>query len=137
MIRMIAGLLLAWPATLAAQQLHKCVDARGHASYQSAPCEAGQRQVWVRDAAPEPVQPTQLVRPATARQVDPPPTSPPLAPLRASGPASAQLPAYPARVPSACEAAKQRRESTLRKVGLKRDFNLLRRLDDAVWNACR
>lgn len=137
MIRMIAGLLLAWPATLAAQQLHKCVDARGHASYQSAPCEAGQRQIWVRDAAPEPVQPTQPVRPATTRQVDPPPTSPPLAPPRASGPASAQLPAYPAREPSACEAAKQRRESTLRKVGLKRDFNLLRRLDDAVWNACR
>lgn len=34
--------------------LYKCVDARGHASFQSMPCPAGAEQAWVRDATPEP-----------------------------------------------------------------------------------
>nr|WP_295375883.1 DUF4124 domain-containing protein [Pseudoxanthomonas sp.] len=126
MIRMITLLLLALPAAVAAQQLHKCVDPHGHASYQSAPCEAGHKQAWVRDATPEPSPP-----------VRPRPTTRAATPSRISVPAAANLPAYPARAPAACEAAKRQRESTLKTVGLKRNFELLRRLDDAVWNACR
>lgn len=127
MIRMIALLLLACPAAVAAQQLHKCVDARGHVSYQSAPCEANQQQAWVRDATPEPVQTPQATVPYRANR------SPRAARVPARGSAAASLPT----ASSACEAARQRRESTLKTVGLKRDFALLRRLDDAVWNACK
>ena len=34
--------------------LYKCVDSRGHASYQSMPCPEESEQAWVRDATPEP-----------------------------------------------------------------------------------
>ena len=34
--------------------IYKCVDARGHASYQSQPCAGAAEQAWVRDATPEP-----------------------------------------------------------------------------------
>ncbi len=36
-----------------------------------------------------------------------------------------------------CQEAKADRERTLRAVGLKRNFDLLRRLDDAVYRACK
>lgn len=39
--------------------------------------------------------------------------------------------------PSACEAAKANRDRTLERVGLKRTFDLLSRLDEQVRNACR
>lgn len=53
---LVLGLL--WLAVAAASgtvaaALYKCVDARGHVSYQSQACAAGSRQVWVQDTAPE------------------------------------------------------------------------------------
>ncbi|GAB2498082.1 DUF4124 domain-containing protein [Arenimonas alkanexedens] len=39
---------------VSAAALYKCLDARGHASYQSQACPVASEQVWVRDAAPEP-----------------------------------------------------------------------------------
>ena len=46
--------------------------------------------------------------------------------------------ARPARAaPDRCQDARDRRERTLARVGLKRTFDLLRRLDDEVWAACR
>ncbi|MCC8361893.1 hypothetical protein LK996_02185 [Lysobacter sp. A6] len=36
-----------------------------------------------------------------------------------------------------CNDAKSHREATLREVGLSRDFEMLRALDDAVYEACR
>jgi hypothetical protein len=49
--------------------LYKCVDAKGHASFQSQPCAADATQAWVRDATPDP-EPTaaQRRRMALARQ---------------------------------------------------------------------
>jgi hypothetical protein len=38
---------------------------------------------------------------------------------------------------SRCDAAKARREAKLKAVGLKRTFDLLRKLDDAVNEACK
>ncbi len=133
MIRMIALMLLACPAAAAAQQLHKCVDAHGHASYQSAPCEANQQQVWVRDATPEPAQSPQATASRRANRSPGAAQATGLPRVPASAPAAASLPISS----STCEAARQRRESTLKAVGLKRNFELLRRLDDAVWNACK
>ncbi|HEY1142188.1 MAG TPA: hypothetical protein VGE88_18580 [Lysobacter sp.] len=39
--------------------------------------------------------------------------------------------------PSACEMAKSERDITLERVGLKRTFDLLSRLDEQVRKACR
>lgn len=36
-----------------------------------------------------------------------------------------------------CQAAKARRDDTLRRVGLRRTHELLRRLDDDVYEACK
>jgi hypothetical protein len=36
-----------------------------------------------------------------------------------------------------CRTAKARREAKLASVGLKRTFDLLRKLDDAVYEACK
>ena len=45
---------VATPAAAAAPgKLHKCVDAAGATSLQSAPCPAGSRTVWTRDVTPE------------------------------------------------------------------------------------
>jgi hypothetical protein len=38
---------------------------------------------------------------------------------------------------SRCDTAKARREAKLKAVGLKRTFDLLRKLDDAVNEACK
>lgn len=47
--------------------LYKCVDAKGHPSFQSQPCPADATQAWVRDATPEPP-PTRVQQQARARQ---------------------------------------------------------------------
>lgn len=41
------------PRAAASVKLHKCVDAAGATSLQSAPCPAGSRTVWTRDVTPE------------------------------------------------------------------------------------
>lgn len=56
------------PATSGAA-LYKCVDGKGHSSFQSHPCAADTTQAWVRDATPEPEPtPAQQRRMALARQ---------------------------------------------------------------------
>ncbi len=42
------------PVAAGSRKLHKCEDAGGAISLQSAPCPAGSRTVWVRDVTPEP-----------------------------------------------------------------------------------
>lgn len=46
-----ASLMAAVVAASPAAVIHKCIDANGQASYQSAPCAKGSEQAWVRDVA--------------------------------------------------------------------------------------
>jgi len=145
MVRMMGFLLLAAAGMVQAQQLHKCVDAKGHTSYQSDPCDAGQREVWVRDATPEPPPTYEQQRATQVRQQRQAAESADLrrmagtdwASQRSGGGTGVSLPAYAGKNPNACQAAKEQREATLKAAGISRNFSLLRRLDDMVWNACK
>lgn len=52
--------ILMWPDPALADELHKCVDAAGAVSYQSAPCAPDARTLWTRTVATEaaPARPT-------------------------------------------------------------------------------
>ena len=125
--RTMFGCVIALSCThAAAQNVYKCVAA-GVVSYQSAPCEHGAREMARWDAPPDP--PSRVHQPASGLE------------RRASEPRTTRTgTAHIARnavKPSACEAAKANRDRTLERVGLKRTFDLLSRLDEQVRNACR
>ena len=124
------GLVLALACTHAsAQSVHKCVAKGGTVSYQSAPCEKGTREAAQWEAPPDPPSKPERARSAGSER-------------------TGKTQAYPVRTgsshivrntarPSTCDAAKANRDRTLERVGLKRNFDLLSRLDEQVRNACR
>jgi hypothetical protein len=120
------------PATRAtAQDIHTCIDAKGIKSYQNLPCDAGQRTAAVRRYEAKPDDPALAARTlAIQQEMD--------RRNRPSGKATAVRTAN--RRPSGptpCQAAKAKREATLKRVGLKRNFDLLSRLDSEVWEVCK
>ena len=126
--RTMFGCFIALSCTHAdAQNVYKCVAAGGVVSYQSAPCEHGARETARWDAPPDP--PSRLHQSVAnpERHASEP---------RFTRTGSAHI-ARNAVKPSACEAAKANRDRTLERVGLKRTFDLLSRLDEQVRNACR
>lgn len=50
---------------------------------------------------------------------------------------AAWIPADPQAATPACQSARRRRDETLARVGLKRTYSLLRKLDDGVQRACQ
>ena len=124
----VALAMMAAPAPAPAQTVQKCVAASGHVTLTSGDCGAGERLTATWDATPEP-------EPASGPRVDdkPRPTASGRSPARSGSHAATRTRAPGRR----CEAARERRESTLQRVGLKRSFDLLRRLDEEVWAACR
>lgn len=122
-------LLLVPFLTSHAQVLNKCVSASGTVSWQSSTCGPGTRQT--RSIAYTPEAPTVVlttvqpsVKPARkARWV------------RTSGYRSSTRMVSSRRDP--CAQAKGRRESTLERAGLKRNYDLLSMLDAEVRRVCR
>lgn len=123
-----------------AQQVYKCV--RGsEVSYQSAACDGTQKVARQWDATPEP-EPTadELRQRQLKNQIDQAEST---WLSRAAGTdrmrsASNQRNAGSRKSSmSRCDAAKARREAKLKSVGLKRTFDLLQKLDDAVNDACK
>ena len=114
------------------QQVYKCAKS-GDVSYQSAPCDGSQRLLKQWQADPEP--PTGDPRHGRAKPGRDDAGAKPRARRRSESRAGtrSQISAAGNR----CEAAKARREAKLISVGLKRTFDLLRKLDDAVHEACR
>jgi Domain of unknown function (DUF4124) len=114
-----------------AQRIHTCVDARGTRSYQNLPCAADQRTASVRSYEARPEDPTLAARTAAIQQeMD--------RRNRPSGKATVVRAASLRRAgPTPCQAAKTRREATLKQVGLKRTYDLLSRLDSEVWELCK
>lgn len=114
-----------------AQHVYKCAKGRD-VSYQSAPCDGTQTLVKQWKAVPEPESPAvefdhrqpKRSRPGTNYR-----------PSR-SGSHTRTISSISA-ADHRCRAAKARREAKLISVGLKRTFDLLRKLDDAVYEACK
>ena len=129
-LALIAACLLP-AAHISAQEINTCIDARGMKRYQNAPCDPGQRTVSVRRYAAQPEDPALAARSAAIQQeMD--------RRNRPSGKATVVRTATrrPAG-PTPCQAAKAKREATLKRVGLKRNFDLMSRLDSEVWDVCK
>lgn len=125
-------------APVAAQTVQKCVGADGHVTLTSGSCEAGQRLAARYDAVPEPVATGRVAEAGNGHEAGSPRAAgrAKAGPTRAArGRRASTSRARPG--PDRCQAARDKRERTLQRVGLKRDFDLLRKLDDDVWNACR
>jgi hypothetical protein len=136
--------LLLW-ATLAAlatpagaQTVQKCIGRDGHVTFTSAACPDDQRQTASYDATPEVMSAERAAELARRRQQEDA-NSRYLDSLTPRGARHA-----PGRRPQAadsrrsgCDAARAHRDDTLRRVGLKRTHDLLRKLDDQVYEACK
>jgi Domain of unknown function (DUF4124) len=131
-IRLIFLVFILLPTAQAtAQEIHTCIDAKGIRSYQNLPCDPGQRTASVRSYEAKPEDPAMAARSAAIQQeMD--------RRNRPSGKATVVRTATrrPAG-PTPCQAAKAKRETTLKRVGLKRNFDLLSRLDSEVWDVCK
>lgn len=123
-----------------AQQVYKCVKGRD-VSYQSAPCDVTQKVLRQWDATPEPEPSVEDIRQRQLKSERERAESAQLS--RAAGtdrPRSVRSERRSGRSQhrvSRCDAARSRREAKLKAVGLKRTFDLLRKLDDAVNEACK
>ncbi|WP_163838833.1 DUF4124 domain-containing protein [Pseudoxanthomonas sacheonensis] len=125
-------LLIAPPGN--AQQVYKCAKGRD-VSYQSAPCDRTQNLVKQWEAAPEPEPSADAPRHRQVERRQDGTDSSRRRRTRSWSRAGAASPISAAA--NRCEAAKARREARLAAVGLKRTFDLLRKLDDAVYEACK
>lgn len=139
MKRIFTLLLWGLAVTASAQSVYKCRDAKGNPVYQSDPCPEAEKR-WdtqprdytaddhrKRVEADRRIEQDRRHMRARANGARP----------AGAGPVGAELPAHAGRNPGACAAAKAQRDATLKTVGLNRDFQLLRQLDDAVFNACK
>lgn len=133
-MRTVAWILVAMLSTPAgAQTIHRCVTRNGGVAYQSEACSADALRATTKryHAPPDDPQAMQRLKAIDAdmerrRQV-------------AIGKSSASARQYRRVVDKGaarCTAARARQAQTLERVGLKRTFDLLRRLDDAVRAAC-
>lgn len=135
-MRLLLSMLLFSTASVApAQQVYKCASASGSViAYQSQPCDRSHRTLRQWEAAPDPVPAAARVAAAADR-----PASQDARTAKQRKPRAGNAGARPRVDPAdaRCHAAKARREAKLKAVGLKRTFDLLRQLDDAVHEACR
>lgn len=140
MYRFILLLVSVFPGTLNAQQVYKCVKGKD-VSYQSAPCDSTQTTAKQWNATPEPEPTAAEIAQREAKRKQDANESAQLSRAagthrtRATGRASNRITVSAAD--ARCNAAKERRARKLESVGLKRTFDLLRKLDDAVNRACK
>lgn len=124
---LIMAILLATPVLCAnAQTLYRCIESGKPTSYQTDPCPVTARTASAVDYVPE-------------RNIAPPPSAPAPAPATRYRRAAVggQLHNIPrATSPSACERAKQDRETVLGKNNQGGNVDIRRRLNDAVARAC-
>ena len=140
MRRLMLVFTLLLPAAANAQQVHKCVKGKD-VSYQSAPCADGQATARTWEAQPDPVHSQQALPsdplPSPARKLTNGSRQGKAAKRKGSGMTGASIPVENSGNSRACQAAKASRARTLERVGLKRTFDLLSKLDNAVHSACR
>jgi hypothetical protein len=117
--------------------VYQCIGASGAKAYQSHPCGASQREVGVYAATPETKRDVEVARIRQQRRVA---ASETVTRVTANGGAPVSYgPSYDQRSQqrAACSAARAHQESVLRTVGLRRTHDLLRRLQEGVYEACK
>lgn len=122
----MAILMLATPAH--AGELYRCVAAGGGVSYQAIPCKGGQRLSRTIMYVPQPDS-APMARPQTGAQ---------RAQSKArSRPAGARRDGWPSAAQDACNVARDERRRELERLGLRRTFDDLSRIDAKVRAACK
>lgn len=128
----VAALLCA--GTSSAQQVHKCIE-NGKAVYQSAPCANGSpAKIWhAPPDAPNPYRQARLdaIRRDLDRRRQ---TQVYVASQRSSGRGST-ISQY--KDAGRCQSAKAERAAVFEAAGLHRSFEVTRRMDDLVYDACK
>ena len=120
----IAALLAAAAFPAEAQTLYRCVEKGKPTSYQNVPCPDAAKTASAIDYVPERSVPARYPTVASARP-------------HYRRPARAQLHSIPrASSPTACDAAKRRRESVLGTNNQGGNVDLRRQLNDAVARDC-
>lgn len=126
--------------TANAQQVYKCVSG-SEVSYQSAACNGTQKIVRQWEATPEPEptadEPRQRQLKSQRDHAESAQLGRAAGTYRTRSTSSQRNSRSRKSSMSPCDNAKARREAKLRSVGLKRTFDLLRKLDDAVNEACK
>ena len=116
------------PGLASAGHLYRCVNRAGHVSYQSASCTAGQRTDRTIEFTQ---QPESIPASASAAATDKRVVSKSRKVVRQSSGTMRKPP------PSPCARAKARRELQLQRLGFKRSFDDLSRIDAAVRAVCK
>ena len=116
------------PGLASAGHLYRCVNRAGHVSYQSASCTTGQRTDRTIEFT---LQPASTPANAPASATDERVVSKSRKVVRQSTGTMRKLP------PSPCARAKARRDLQLQRLGLKRTFDDLSRIDAAVRAVCK
>lgn len=138
-IGLTTGLLIAWAMTAAPLAgasdgvLYTCVNAKGHRTYQNAPCPQGSETQAVRPYLDPGWNPQAAAKVEADRQA--------VERRRRStgGDYSLGWPEERRRDPKVdrCRVAKAHREAVLEAAGLSRTYELLSRLDREVYDACK
>lgn len=126
--------ILICPAVIAADGvIYKCVDRSRNVSFQNEPCPA------THDTRSTRVYTDPGYNPDLARKVadDERAIQRRKAENAAAGSYSFGRPGQERPEVLRCRKARRERDDTLQRVGLKRTFDLLRRLDDKVYEACK
>lgn len=126
-MKCILLLLCLFPGLASAGTLYRCVGTGGQVAYIAAPCAPGQRMDRSIDFAPEPDSPM-LVSSGRQRSAS----------ARGRSVSRSRHAAARSRAGvDPCLQAKAKRERQLERLGLKRTFADLSRLDEPVRTACR
>lgn len=126
-MKTLALLACLFPAVVAAGDLYRCVDRSGHVSYQAASCTSRQRMDRRIEFTSEPASPVATVRRSERTAAAGAKSRVAWTPvIRSNRKAQA----------SPCMRAKDQRERQLERLGLKRTFDDLSRLDAKVRAVC-
>ncbi len=121
-------------STSSAQQVHKCIEA-GKAVYQSAPCQNGSpAKTW--QAPPDAPNPYRQARlDAIQRDLDRRRQGQAYVQPRPSGGRGSAISQY--KDADRCQSAKAQRAAVFEAAGIHRSFEVTRRMDDLVYDACK
>ena len=124
----------------AAQTVRKCLGSDGQLTFTSGACPQGQREAAAYDATPEVLDHARADALARRHQQEDADSRYLDSLARGSsrrGASARDAGSGPHGKRDRCDAARADREATLRRVGLKRSYDLLRRLDERVYDACK
>lgn len=137
---LVLALLITGGVTAAHAQsteLRKCIGPKKQVSYTQSPCPPGWRLHHSIYTTPEPVPSDDALMRRTLARQQAEADSGYLQRLAGTGPGAQGHRVGIARDTSACDAAKANREHVLGTVGLSRTIDLMRSLDEQVFDACR